>query len=162
MVDKTEIDRLRTIDWLSKCGQPIVRSYAFPHIAVTSWSDANRLCSEQSWETVTEEAGGNLTAYLSSRFPAKYQGVWNKVVRELKPRIDEIVLPKLKERQQEANFDDRVIDCIKWDVLNALMTAHYAECKPPSFYRDIFVVYEDGHFPCGWSGVWPNGDLLVL
>ncbi len=84
------------------------------------------------------------------------------MVRELKPRIDEIVLPKLKERQQEANFDDRVIDCIKWDVLNALMTAHYAECKPPSFYRDIFVVYEDGHFPCGWSGVWPNGDLLVL
>ncbi|TCS37742.1 hypothetical protein EDC30_10334 [Paucimonas lemoignei] len=162
MVDKTELDRLKTIDWLSKCGQSIGRNYPLPYVAVSSWEEANRLCTEPSWEAVTEEARSELTEYLSMRFPTKYQGVWNKVVRELRPYIDEIVVPKLKARQQEVNFGDGVIDCIKWDVLHALMTAHYAVCSPPSFYRDLWVVYEDGHFPCGWAGVWPKGELLVL
>ena len=29
------------------------------------------------------------------------------------------------------------------------------------FFNELLLVYEAGHFPCGWQGDWPAGRLLV-
>jgi len=29
------------------------------------------------------------------------------------------------------------------------------------FFLELLLVYEMGCFPCGWSGKWPSGELLV-
>ena len=158
---KADLDRLSQIDWLARCGQSLPK-YAIHCIPVVSWSDASRLCLDGSWEKAGDDARSALTEYLTTRYPAKYQGVWNKKVRELRPKIESAIVPKLKAAQQMHGFGDGVIDCIKWDVLHALMTSSYLDCDPPMFYLQLFEVYESGHFPCGWLGSWPKGQLQVL
>jgi hypothetical protein len=160
-VQPIALEKLSQVDWLANCGQPLP-IYAVPCIAVTSWSEASRLCADSTWEGVSENARGELTEYLSSRFPARYQGVWNKTARELRPKIESTITPKLLAVQQEKGFAEGVIDCIKWDVLHAMMTSVYIDCRPPAFYLQLFDIYESGHFPCGWSGSWPQGSLQVL
>ena len=155
------LEKLNQVDWLSQCGQP-QPSYAVPCIAVKSWNDASRLCSDAAWESISEKASGELTEYLSSRFPIRYQGVWNKTVRELRPKIENAIMPKLMAIQREKGFAEGVINCIRWDVLYAVMTGVYLDCNPPEFYLQLFDIYESGHFPCGWSGVWPQGSLQVF
>ena len=102
-----------------------------------------------------------LTEYLSSRFPSKYQGVWNKTVREVRSEIECKIVPKLLDRQQYIGFSSAVIDCVKWDLLHAAMTIIYINTNPPLFYLRLFEVYESGHLPCGWRGKWPEGLLRV-
>ena len=29
------------------------------------------------------------------------------------------------------------------------------------FFLELLMVYEAGHFPCGWRGDWPDGKLIV-
>ena len=53
-------------------------------------------------------------------------------------------------------------DAVSWDVLAAVMEHAYRDCSGrPTLFLQLLQVYRAGHFPCGWSGDWPDGMLLV-
>jgi len=159
-MQRISIEQLSSIAWLTKCGQPL-SEYSLSCIAVQDWKEASRRCSDINWENICENARGSITEYLSNNFPDKYQGVWNKTVREIKPKVESAIVEKLMAVQNEKGVDSVIIDCVKWDVLHAVMTSLYLSCEPPLFYLHLFEVYQSGHFPCGWLGDWPEGYLAV-
>ena len=156
-----EISDLKDVAWLSNCGGPLP-SFELPAIRAASWREADVSCSSKEWQRTTEEAAGDVTSHLTLKHPSRYQGVWNKLVRELRPKIEAAIVPTLLEVQAQEKFSDQVVACIKYDVLLAVMTSHYADCKPPIFFLKLFEVYRSGHFPCGWEGDWPAGILKIF
>ncbi len=103
-----------------------------------------------------------LTEFLNSRYPNKY-AEWNKIVNEAKGYIESSLSDKLWSYEEKYNLGNSFIDCVKWDVLHAIMEFAYSDCKTiPHFFLDLILVYENGNFPCGWEGHYPeNGKLVV-
>jgi hypothetical protein len=153
---------LESINWLACCGEPLHLSLPFPTASVSSWSEAMRCCSAPSWEDVALEAQNRLTLHLHIRRLDDYRR-WNAIVQSAKERV---VLP-LAERvwsplAERLGFEKVLVDCISWDVLGAIMEHEYNQPSGlPRFFLDILQVYRAGHFPCGWTGHWPRGTLLV-
>jgi hypothetical protein len=55
-----------------------------------------------------------------------------------------------------------LIQGLRWDILGALMENSYLRSGHAAFFfLELLMVYEAGHFPCGWRGNWPQGELLV-
>jgi hypothetical protein len=162
VLKKVELKSLEGINWLANCGHPLP-DFLLPCVAVSSWTEADRLCAEDAWENVGIAARGDLTEYLTKKCPAQYQGVWNQKVKELRPKMEEVIVQKLRGAQSVHGFSDAVIECVKWDVLHALMASSYVDFKPPLFYLRLFEIYEKGHFPCGLLGDrLPDGSLQVF
>jgi hypothetical protein len=80
----------------------------------------------------------------------------------MRPKIENVINQKTKKLNELDHFETIKRNCIYWDALGAVMTSFYIDCKPPTFYLKLFEVYRSGHFPCGWKGGWPQGDLLVF
>jgi hypothetical protein len=151
---------LSDFEWFSRCGKPLP-SWEITVLPASSWTDAANSCAGSEWQDLTQDAKGNLTEHLSLRYPSRYQGVWNRTVSLLRPRIEATVTPELKKIQLREGFDDFIIECVKSDVLFGLMTRHYADCKPPDFFLRLLSIYRSGHFPCGVIGGWPGGAIKV-
>lgn len=58
-----------------------------------------------------------------------------------------------------------VMDTINYDILMIIMRLEIKKKSiredGPTFYDNILKIYQSGHFPCGWSGEYPNGKILV-
>jgi hypothetical protein len=50
---------------------------------------------------------------------------------------------------------------VYWDVGHIFLEAEYADVYPPTFYASQAYWYLKGHFPCGWSGAFPAGKVIV-
>jgi hypothetical protein len=51
------------------------------------------------------------------------------------------------------NDYNHVWPSIKWDILGICLEAEFKDAVAPGFYLlDLFPVYMQGHFPCGWDG----------
>jgi hypothetical protein len=48
------------------------------------------------------------------------------------------------------------------DMMGILSEAEYLDVCPPGFFtRYALPSYLRGHFPCGWQGAYPDGQLVV-
>ncbi|GAB1159747.1 hypothetical protein YWY31_57720 [Paenibacillus illinoisensis] len=162
-VDKMIFDRIDRINWFTNCGAPLAPGIINQNIAqVDNWEQAKTWYSDSRWEDTTLEARNTLTAYLYSKYPNKYSE-WNKIVIKAKGYIESSLSEKLRSYEEKYNLGNSFIDCVKWDVLHAIMEFAYSDCKKtPRFFLDLILVYENGNFPCGWDGDYPvNGKLVV-
>lgn len=50
---------------------------------------------------------------------------------------------------------------VRIDIINIIMVLSYSKYYQSSFYQKLLYVYEHGYLPCGWSGRYPKGKLLV-
>lgn len=145
-------DRIRAIDWCSNCGNVIDNQLDW-NIGINyvqSWEEAEQKYTEISWEEKTLEARNELTGFLYNKHRNEYLK-WNNITKEAKAFIEEEVLPKIKKVQEDNQLDNIFIDCIKWDILGALMEDAYKRCnKRPIFFLNLLDIYERGNFPCGW------------
>jgi hypothetical protein len=39
--------------------------------------------------------------------------------------------------------------------------AYKTKLKGELFFEKLITIYEKGYIPCGWSGEWPEGNLIV-
>lgn len=153
---------LEAQDWFVACGQPLTISLPFPVSQVGSWREAIDRCSDQSWEDVTLEARNRLTVFLHTHHRDDYRN-WNAITIAAKQRVvtqlmDRVWLPFAEQN----GFGKVLVDCVSWDVMAAIMEHEYRDClNRPEFFLHLLQVYRAGHFPCGWSGEWPAGRLLV-
>lgn len=153
--------RLRKIDWFSHCGDPLSCELSMPVEQVGSWSAALESCADAVWEDVQLEAQNQLTLWLHQHDRDNFQN-WNKVVLENKRLLKQLAEAAWIPYQQSHALDSMFVRCIEWDVLGALMENSYmASNHRCSFFLELLSVYEAGHFPCGWRGKWPQGNLVV-
>jgi hypothetical protein len=162
-IDHQLVSRVFRIPWFSHCGEPILdRTQDVDAIKfVASIDEALQYALSPEWESVTHEAQGRLTEFLSKKFASDYWMYWNKLVCEAKDCIADKIVDRLIAAESPLSADERIVDCVKWDILHALMEMSFFRCRPPLFFIQLLNVYERGRFPCGWSGEWPAGLLVA-
>lgn len=162
--EKTDIAaRVCRIPWFTKCGSPLSLELTMPIRSVTDWPEAVRLCACDQWETAWLEAQNQLTLWLCQNALNDYRR-WNEIVRSCKstvvtPSVDNV----LKDFCQQHNVSNTIISSVNWAILGAMMENEYLYTGHQAFFFfELLEVYEAGHFPCGWDGAWPNGNLCVF
>ena len=163
--DETDVEaRLRAIDWFANSGMPVTLDVTMPFHQLSCWDDAIKFCTSLECENSQLEAQNQLTLWLHLQDREHYQE-WNDRVREhkkktLDPLIEQVIDPLLAKSVSEPAA---VIPSVQWDVLGALMENSYLGSGHAAlFFLELLTVYEAGHFPCGWRGCWPQGELLIL
>ena len=152
------IDTLVGMDWFANVAQPIP-SIDESVVSVTDWHEAAASCSEPLWEDVCTEARNDLTMHLNSVCKAEFQS-WNEVVNNAKR---ELAAPwkRMRSKLGIEGSPQVVADCVEWDTMHAVACEHYAAWNPPRFFARLLTIYQNGHFPCGWVGTWPEGKFRV-
>ncbi len=155
--------RLRAIRWFARCGKPFDLDLTMNTDRVKDWPTAIASCNDPAWENVELEAQNQLTLWLHANNRAAYQK-WNDIVLShkssvLTPLIEQKIIPF----QVKLGLDISLVHCVKWDILGALMENSYLGSGHKAFFfLELLMVYEAGHFPCGWIGEWPQGKLRVF
>ena len=137
---------LTDIELLSATGEPDNR-----FVMVESWKDASEALVSDSWGDITQNAQGDLTGWLSSNAPTRYQGVWNTRIRQLRPEVEQIVddsiMPAIP-----VEDDGGIRSALIWDLLLASVDYDYADLvRRPSLPSQIRACYASGHLPCGFD-----------
>jgi hypothetical protein len=154
--------RLRAIPWFAHSGQAFDLDLTMTKERVTDWPTAIASCKDPVWENVELEAQNQLTLWLHLHDHSHYQK-WNDIVLAHKasvvnPLIEQAVIPF----QEKHGLDIAFVHSVQWDILGALMENSYLGSGHKAFFfLELLMVYEAGHFPCGWVGEWPQGKLLV-
>ena len=154
--------RLKTINWFENCGKPLDLNLSMSLNRVGCWEQAIEKCQTFEWENVTLEARNQLTVWLHFNDKANYQN-WNKIVDAHKSTtLNSLIAEHIIPFQLNHNLDATFVHCVQWDILGALMENSFLKSGHHAFFfLDLLIVYEAGHFPCGWEGEFPNGSLLV-
>jgi hypothetical protein len=108
-------------------------------------------------EEVTTGTFMEASPYLPMDFPQ-----WDRIREEIKPVVAALVARKTAPVVAKAGLPDIVAKRATWDILCMAMEFEFAEIVPPSFFDGMTAVYLHGHFPCGWEGDWPDGQLVVF
>jgi len=161
---ETELaSKLRAIRWFAQCGQPLHLDLTMPTERITDWQSAVASCQDPVWENVELEAQNQLTLWLHANDRTAYQK-WNDIVDAhktsiLNPLTEQTITPF----QVSHGLDIVFVHSVQWDILGALMENSYLDSGHKAFFfLELLMVYESGHYPCGWVGKWPQGSLRVF
>ncbi|WP_254508446.1 hypothetical protein [Anatilimnocola floriformis] len=159
---KTDIaERLKAIDWFANCGKPAVLDLTMPVVQVASWKEAVASCQEAEWENAQLEARNQLSGWLHVHARKEFQE-WNNRVDQHKVILASLIDTHWKPCFDSRNLPDELLHTIKWDILLALTEESYLSTGHRCFFfHELLLVYEAGHFPCGWIGEWPAGKLVI-
>jgi hypothetical protein len=121
--------------------------------------EAETFLGGPEWENVTLEGANKILSYLSVKHTVIFQD-WNKLIKESKDFFEKellAIIPHLN------GFDNTLLhQCLEWDIIHYLVEDSYKEnLKEPFFFEELISIYESGHIPCGWTGKWPNGQMIV-
>ncbi|KHT10605.1 hypothetical protein [Pectobacterium carotovorum] len=155
-LDNHALNKLLGIKWFSRVGEPLLIS----NITVAnSLNEAGVYLSSPDWENVTLEESNEISGYLAVKHTTIFQE-WNQLAKDAKVFGKDELLKKIPHLD---GFDNvLLLQCIEWDVIHYLIEDAYKDkIKKPLFFDSLIHIYESGHMPCGWDGVWPNGKLVV-
>lgn len=148
-------NRLKSINWFNCVNQ----EYNVAFYRVVDFDEFIHSIQSHEWEDSTLEARNEITSFLAIKHSALYQN-WNGLVKEASDFVDNVIISSVKDIAG-ADMDIIYIN-MKWDLVNYLIEDAYKEkLKKPLFFNELVFVYERGHIPCGWDGVWPNGNLVI-
>ena len=155
--------RIEAIDWFSKCGEPADFDVTTNVERVKTWAQATKTCKTRTWGNVELEARNQLTMALHKLDPERYQD-WNEITARVQE--ERLLMPLTKKVwepfQRKHGLHVKLVHCVQWDVLAAMMENAYMSSNHGSyFFLELLTVFEAGHFPCGWHGDWPQGNLVV-
>jgi hypothetical protein len=151
------LERLEKMSWFSRVGINEGSSVAF----VRSWSEAIYHCDSAAWEDLRLDTHNQYCAQLAQRSKERWHLRWTHTVEEVKkitrPLVDRKIVAVVRENNLPEVFDIRV----NHDIIGLCMEVEYADVCPPGFFTSIGYWYLNGHFPCGWWGMFPGGRLVV-
>lgn len=148
---------LRTADWFNNVGiQDTTAAIVLP-----GWDEAIASCESTEWENLLLEAANQYRERLARRSPSEF-AKWNARVERLKTLTIPLVLDKTSGIVDANGLPQVFVDTVQWDILHVCMEAEYADVFPPGFYASQAFWYVRGHFPCGWSGRFPEGRLIIF
>lgn len=143
-------------DWFANVGKRDSDRVTF----LGNWKEAVASCQSEEWISLCQEAANQYRSRLAERDMERFR-LWNERVRELKAVTVPLVLRKTEKVVQANQLPKHFVDMIQWDILHLCMEAEYADVFPPGFFASQAYWYLNGHFPCGWNGDFPKGQLVV-
>ena len=154
-ISQLAIDRLNKINWFVNLGM----ATTLPGVIQTkSLSLFIKGLKSDEWESATLEAGNEITGFLAKKHTSKYQ-YWNSLVKDAKKVVENDIIPKITFPESEKGT---VTENLKWDLVNFLLEDAYSSLlQEPFFFDGLISVHEAGHMPCGCSGTWPAGKLVI-
>lgn len=155
------IAKLKDVDWYSRVGNPTKDDRVRQ---VLSWEEAIALDVERDWENTTLQAANEVRHSIQAASWAEYHS-WNEVVGFLKLELEPIWhhMNIASERQTNARSQYKQIRAsTRWDILHWGIESEFSEFNPPGFFSQLGEWYIRGHFPCGWHGKYPGGNLIVF
>lgn len=155
-------EKFRAIDFFHNCGGYV--DFTFQVERIFDWDTASQHFCNAAWEDTTLEASNELSEFIHENFREKYRD-WNCYADAGRKFVNEELLERLTSLQSGKALDPIFIDCVKWDLVHSLLFEQYRaglSVELPDFYSKLIDVYESGHYPCGWSGVYPDGVFVVF
>ena len=154
-ISELAVKRLLKIQWFKNIGH---KTSLCNVRQVVNKNDFIDKISSIEWENTTLEARNKITGYLSKRYTREFQE-WNVTATAASNIIDNEIVPIM---EREIFRDSIVLDSLKWDLMAFLMENSCRKyLKGELFFDCLISVYESGHFPCGWEGKWPQGQLII-
>lgn len=59
------------------------------------------------------------------------------------------------------NLPDTFRKAVRFDIAIFCMEVEYSDMCQPGLFTRMGHFYFDGHFPCGWWGLFPDGKLII-
>jgi len=160
-IDKEIINRIKSIKWFTNCGNIVSIQTNYEIKFIDSWDESKKYFLQNIWEEKTLEERNHLTSYLFNRYRNEYSK-WNTIVKEAKQFIESEIVPQIISIESENDLGLTFIDCVKWDILGAIMEYEFRKCKGiPLFSLMLLEIYEQGNFPCGIEKNEENEILIV-
>ena len=153
---RAALEELERASWFSEVGQPV----RGPFVVLRSWDKAVASCASDEWQDLLLEAANRYTESLARRSADRFQE-WNRIVGEVKPFAEDLVARKAGAVVEAHGLPEIFEDTVRWDILHVCMEAEYADVSPPGFFASQAYWYVQGHFPCGWTGSFPDGKLVL-
>ena len=129
-------------------------------IVLASWPEAIEHSRSFEWECLRTEALNQYRERIVERSKERWY-LWNDIVREVKkfsePLVERKIAAVVREHNHPKIFEARV----RTDIAGVLIEAEYADVYPPGFFASNAYWYVNGHFPCGWCGVFSEGKLVI-
>lgn len=156
------VAKIGSINWFVNCGQPFALDLTMEAKQVRTWNQALKSCKSPAWDNAVLEAQNQLTLWLHLHQREKYQR-WNETVDDHKKKVvNPLTEEKIVPFQIQNSLDIVFVHSVQWNILGALMENSYMKCGHSAFFfLELLMVFEVGHFPCGWEGDWPQGKLVV-
>jgi hypothetical protein len=153
---KATLDELRGSVWFFAVGQPVDG----PLVALKSWDEAIASCRSEKWGNLQLEAANRYREAVLSRSRQRYE-LWNVIAEEMRTVIVPLVDLKAGSTIEAFKLPKVFRDTVEWDMLHLCMESELADVYPPGFFASQAFWYVRGHFPCGWNGEFPEGDLVL-
>jgi hypothetical protein len=150
------LDHLQRVSWFSRVGTKDGSNVA----NVTSWPEAIEQCSSFDWEDMRLEALNRYRVCIAERAMARLN-LWSATLREVKKITGPLVEAKTATLARDYALPEIFGILVRGDITLLCMESEYADVCPPGFYTSLGQWYLNGHFPCGWWGVFPAGKLVI-
>lgn len=150
------LDRLDSVEWFVNVGNKDQNQVEF----VDSWGAAIKSCSALEWENLTLEAANQLRERIREKSKERLNQ-WNSILKIVKPFSDALVRDKSEHVMVLNKLPESFLKCVRWDIFHLCMEAEYSDLVEPAFFSSLSFYYFHGHFPCGFSGNFPNGQFIV-
>jgi hypothetical protein len=155
------LEVLHQVKWFENCGKPLeLEESMIGNIdQCLTWEQAVKEADSYEWKCIKNEAVNQITQYLDAKHRKIYQ-TWNLIIDEIRPLLNEVYEDKIL-FFLPSNLNKELGQSIRKDILRLLIEAHWSYLVQPVFFTPVTFWYIKGHFPCGWRGDFPNGQLLV-
>ena len=150
------LDELKKANWFDHVGVADTSSAT----VVSTWKEAIQCSSSAAWQNLCLEVANQYRERLMERNRHQYE-LWNQKVISIKPLVQQLVQTKTAVVDLDESIRKQLVAAVEWDILHLCMEAEYADIYPPGFYASQGYWYLHGHFPCGWSGDYPSGKLII-
>ena len=150
------LERLEKAYWFSRVGINEGPGVA----AVASWPQAIGRCDTAEWEDLQLEALNQYRECIAQRSKDRWE-FWSETVREVKKITRPLVARKIATVVREHTLPEIFSIQVDHDIIGFCMEAEYSDVCPPGFFTGLGHWYIKGHFPCGWSGLFPQGKLVI-
>ena len=150
------LGQLENASWFSRVG---VKDAATA-IVLASWPEAIDHCCTFDWVDLRTDAMNEYRERVAKRSKERWH-LWNHIADEVKKITFPLVDRRIEAVVCEHHLPKIFGITVRADITNLCMEAEYADVYPPGFFTSNAYWYVNGHFPCGWRGIFPKGELLI-
>ena len=156
-LNKEIISEILNINWFENCGNNEVLSIDENYSYIKNIDKISKNLDANRWENICLEACNMLTGYLAKNNPDIFNGYWNIAVRQIKNTVIPKIIDKLQTKVPISGLPQSSIEYVTMDIISMIMVLSYRSYYHSEFYEDMYIIYKNGHFPCGWLGKFPGG-----
>lgn len=154
------LKRLEGCDWFSNVGTNNGIPEGSIVALLSSWNEAIESCSSLEWDNLCLEAANQYRQRIGEQAPDRLRD-WNNKIMSVRPIADRLASKIIEEYCVDSDIREVLVNTLRWDIVHICLEYEYADIYPPGYYASQAFWYSTGHFPCGWSGAFPEGNLII-